>query len=143
MFPRADAVRAAADSLPLSAARKTHGGSEAPRNPHRNPRRVVHGSGSDGDEDRCDEQDSPADPDLGFGINPGSVSAAVCFHCVLSGAGEKDASAATHAPPAPVEKRDRFLSESGLSLLSDGGFAVEERADFCRSSSSMLRAQDP
>lgn len=77
-----------------------------PRNTELYPGREVQRPLRCGDEDACEGDGEPAAPDLGSGIKPGSVTAVVCFHCVLSGAGEKDASAAADSPPAPTEQLD-------------------------------------
>ncbi|KAM7368514.1 hypothetical protein PAMP_012849 [Pampus punctatissimus] len=76
--------------------------------PDRQTRRTVSG----GDEDGREAERETAAPERGYGLQPGAVTAEVCSHCVLSGAGEKDASAAAHSPPTTAQTRVYSPTES-------------------------------
>ncbi|XP_062291124.1 uncharacterized protein LOC133995663 [Scomber scombrus] len=83
-------------------------------------------TGSGGNEDGRDTEQAAPAPERTYGLKPGAVTAEVCSHCVRSGAGEKDASAAKHSPPVTIQTPDYSPTESVFSARSDGRFAAAD-----------------
>lgn len=89
-----------------SAPRRTHGGSAAITNTRLLPDSGSLRAVSVRDDVDCDDQRAGGAPGLWLGVEAGAVIAEVCSHCVLSGAGEEDVSAAAGTPPIPATTLD-------------------------------------